>query len=250
MDRRGATSSDGEDFSVLLINPNTSQWVTDKLVAHLHGLLGAAVRIDAVTARSGAAYIASEESFASGSQAVLDAWRLREQEQAPPGRPPDAVLIGCFGDPGLQELRARVTIPVLGLAEVAIGAARREGRFAIVTGGRAWKPMLQRIVQSWGWHDRLDNITVIDASGADLAADPKGAQALLAQACRQAAAPGVRRVVLGGAGFAGYGDVIADRVPVPVIDSVSAAAGALLALREGNGGSGRAPGSDTRRRRR
>jgi allantoin racemase len=234
----GAVGEEGhsEGFSVLLINPNTSQWVTDKLASHLRSLLGAAVRLEPVTARFGAAYIASEESFATGSLAVLDAWQLREQEQSSSARrQPDAVLIGCFGDPGLQALRDRVTIPVLGLAQVAIGTARREGRYAIVTGGKAWKPMLQRIVRSWGWHDRLDNITVIDASGADLAADPERAQAMLAQACREAAVPGVQRVVLGGAGFAGYGDAIASQVPVPVIDSVSAAAAALLALRRSRG---------------
>jgi Asp/Glu/hydantoin racemase len=141
------------------------------------------------------------------------------------------VLIGCFGDPGLEALRrAASPVPVLGLAQAALGEAHRAGRYAIVTGGRAWKPMLERIVASFGWQDRLDNITVIEQSGGDLAADPQGALRLLAAACREAAAPGVTRVVLGGAGFAGYGDKIRAEVPVPVIDSVSAAARALAAV--------------------
>jgi Asp/Glu/hydantoin racemase len=140
------------------------------------------------------------------------------------------VLIGCFGDPGLEALsRAASPVPVLGLAQAALGEAHRAGRYAIVTGGRAWKPMLERIVATFGWQHRLDNITVIEQSGRDLAADPERAMRLLAAACREAAVPGVTRVVLGGAGFAGYGDLI-EEVPVPVIDSVSAAARALLAL--------------------
>jgi Asp/Glu/hydantoin racemase len=215
--------------SALLINPNTSQWVTDKLAAHLGTILGSTMRIDAVTASFGAAYIASEASFRVGADAVADAW-ARQSLATPSGGRPDAILIGCFGDPGLRALRASTAVPVVGLAEASLGEARQAGRFAIVTGGAAWKPMLERIVRDFGWEDDLDNITVIDRSGGDLMADPEGARALLAAACREAAVPGVRRVVLGGAGFAGYGDAIADQVPVPVIDSVSAAARALMAI--------------------
>jgi len=188
------------------------------------------MQIEAVTARFGASYIDSQQSFDTGAEAVLDAWSRRRANAA--SNSPDAVLIGCFGDPGLRALgTAAAPVPVLGLAQAAVCEAHRAGRYAIVTGGSAWKPMLARIVEGFGWHDRLDNITVIEQSGADLAADPERALRLLAAACREAAVPGVERVVLGGAGFAGYGDVIQDQVPVPVIDSVSAAARALLALR-------------------
>jgi allantoin racemase len=225
------------DWSVLLINPNTSQWVTDKLAVHLGGMLGPGVRIEAVTARFGHPYIATREAFEIGGRAVVDA--LSTHLPAARAHRIDAVLIGCFGDPGLEQLRQNVPIPVVGLAEAAIGEAWRAGRYAIVTGGRAWKPMLEEIVAGFGWEDRLDNITVIEQSGADLAGDPDGARRLLAAACCEAAASGVQRVVLGGAGFAGYGDAIAAQVPVPVIDSVSAGARALLALREGGR---RAPG--------
>jgi len=217
-------------YTVLLINPNTSTWVTDKLASHLRTMLGATMRIDGVTARFGASYIDSQPSFDTGAEAVVDVWSRHRADSA--RNPPDAVLIGCFGDPGLQALcAAAAPVPVLGLAQAAVGEAHRAGRYAIVTGGIAWKPMLTRIVEDFGWQDRLDNITVIEQSGADLADDPERALRLLAAACCEAAAPGVERVVLGGAGFAGYGDALRDQVPVPVIDSVSAAARALLTLR-------------------
>lgn len=222
--------ADLERWSVLLINPNTSQWVTDKLAAHFDRLLGPSIAIEPVTASFGHPYIASTEGYELGAQAVLDA--ASRYLTAASGARFDAVLIGCFGDPGLEPLRRRIALPVLGLAEAAIGEAWHAGRYAIVTGGKAWKPMLEEIVAGFGWSDRLDNIVVLEESGADLAADPERARSLLAQACRDAAAPGVERVVLGGAGFAGYGDAMGSQVPVPVIDSVSAAARALLALRE------------------
>lgn len=60
------------------------------------------------------------------------------------------MLIGCFGDPGLLALRESSPVPVTGLAEAAFIEASRHGRFAIVTGGARWGPMLQRLAQALG----------------------------------------------------------------------------------------------------
>ena len=53
-------------------------------------------------------------------------------------------------------------------------------------------------------------------TGAQLAADPQAARALLAQACRD--------VIVGGAGLAGMAAAVQPQVAVPVIDSVVAGA--------------------------
>ena len=36
---------------------------------------------------------------------------------------PDAYVIACFGDPGLEQVRADVDVPVLGIAQAAMHAA-------------------------------------------------------------------------------------------------------------------------------
>jgi len=54
---------------------------------------------------------------------------------------------GLIGDPGLLALRESSPAPVSGLAEAAFMDAARHGRFAIVTGGARWAPMLQRLAQ-------------------------------------------------------------------------------------------------------
>ena len=62
-------------------------------------------------------------------------------------------------------------------------------------------------------------------TGAQLAADPAAAQALLAQACRHAHQRwGVASVIVGGAGLAGMAAQLQPEVDVPLIDSVLAAA--------------------------
>jgi Asp/Glu/hydantoin racemase len=141
------------------------------------------------------------------------------------------VLIGCFGDPGLLALRESSPAPVTGLADAAFAEAARLGRFAVVTGGARWPAMLQRLARMLGHGDALAGVLAVAPSGAELAANPDAACALLADACRQAARlDGVRSVILGGAGLAGLTVRIQPMVEVPLIDSLQAGVRHALAL--------------------
>lgn len=207
---------------LLVINPNTSTAVSSLLQRHVQVEAGDGFQVQTVTARFGAPYISSEASYAVANHAVLDAWAVTMAADA--GRP-DAVLIGCFGDPGLFALREGAGVPVAGLAEAAFSAAAWHGRFAIVTGGERWRPMLSRLAHALGHAQTLAGIHTVAPSGAQLAADPAGARVLLAEACCQAVDRfKAQAVILGGAGLAGMAADIASQVPVPLIDSVQAGA--------------------------
>ena len=205
---------------LLVINPNTSAHVSALLQRHVQVAAGPGVKVRTITARFGAPYIACEASYAVAAHAALDAWAAALSHGAP-----GAVLVGCFGDPGLFALRECSPVPVTGLAEAAFTEAARHGRFGIVTGGERWRPMLQRLAQGLGHGDRLAGIHTVAPTGAQLAADPDAAQKLLAQACRDAARQmHLQAVILGGAGLAGMAAAIQPEVEVPVIDSVVAGA--------------------------
>ena len=205
---------------LLIINPNTTASVSDLLQFHAQKAAGPGVQVRTVTARFGATYIACEASYTVAGHATLDAWAAALAEGDPP---PDAVLIGCFGDPGLMALRECSRAPVTGLAEAAFAEAASHGRFAIVTGGRRWKPILERLAYTLGHGQALAGIHAVEPTGAQLAQDPIAAQALLAGACRQALREfDVQAVILGGAGLAGMAAAVQSEVEVPVIDSVLA----------------------------
>jgi Asp/Glu/hydantoin racemase len=228
---------------LLVINPNTSENVSNLLRRHVQAEAGAGVRVRVVTARFGAPYIADEASHAVAGHAVLDAWAAALAE---PGiAAPDAVLIGCFGDPGLLALRECSPAPVTALAEAAFIEAARHGRFAIVTGGARWGPMLRRLALVLGHGPALAGVHTVAPSGAQLAADSRAAHALLAQACEDAVRhSGADAVIIGGAGLAGMAAAMQPQVGVPLIDSV--AAGTRRALSRRAPGSGRAlAGFDT-----
>jgi allantoin racemase len=216
---------------LLVVNPNTSASVSELLQDHVQAAAGSHVRVDTATARFGAPYISDEASYAVASHATLDTWAAALAASLAQGvPPPDAVLIGCFGDPGLLALRESSPVPVTGLAEAAFIEAARHGRFAIVTGGARWGPMLQRLAQTLGHAHSLAGIHTVVPTGAQLAADPEAARTLLARACQDAVRQmEVQSVILGGAGLAGMAAAIQPAIGVPVIDSVQA--GARWALR-------------------
>jgi Asp/Glu/hydantoin racemase len=208
--------------TLLLLNPNTSAEVSALLQRHAAPVARAAgLSLAVATARFGPRYISGEAGAGVAAHAGLDAYAAHVQAH---GRPA-AVLLACFGDPGLFALRAVAGVPVLGLAEAAMQAAARRGPFVIVTGGPAWVPMLQRLAAVLPLPAPLLGVQAVARSGGELAADPQAAGPLLLSAAREALTrwPAARTVLLGGAGLAGLAAPLAARLSCPVLDNVAEA---------------------------
>lgn len=203
--------------TLLAINPNTTESVTQLVHERLRAVLPDAVAIRTVTGRFGARYISSEAAFAIASHAALDAW-------AEAGDGADAVLIACFGDPGLFALKEIASVPVTGLLEASLSEATQSvKRVAIVTGGMRWPAMLRRLSEDLGYADALADIVAVELTGAQIASDPAQALPTLAEACERAARH-ADCVILGGAGLAGLASRLQPACSVPLVDSVEAGA--------------------------
>lgn len=209
---------------ILLLNPNTTPSVTALVADRVAAVAGDTATFVPVTARFGAAYIASRAALAIAAHAALEAF-------ADHGQGCDAVLIACFGDPGLLALREVSPVPVVGMLEAScLEAQRMAGRYAIVTGGALWKPMLEEIVAGLGLADGLAGIRTVERTGGEIARDPEGSLASLAAACQDCVAQDRAEVViLGGAALAGLATRLQPHVPVPVLCSVEAGIRASLA---------------------
>ncbi|MEO6624062.1 MAG: aspartate/glutamate racemase family protein [Burkholderiaceae bacterium] len=204
---------------ILVINPNTSSSVTDMVLAACRAAQPQ-LQWEGVTAAFGHPYIASEASYAVAAHAVLDAYAKHYEAH-------DAVLIACFGDPGLLALRETSAVPVLGLAESSFRAAEARGPFAVVTGGSAWGPMLERFARAHSLDAQLRGIFTVDLTGAQIAADPRSAYVDLGRACQAGVDSGARVILLGGAALTGLGGALQPDVAVPVLDNVLLAAHAV-----------------------
>ncbi|AZV39826.1 hydantoin racemase [Komagataeibacter xylinus] len=200
---------------LLLINPNTDTDMTQRMVTYAEAQFAGAVAIEAVTARFGARYLTNRVSVTIAGHAALDALACARG-------PFDAVLVACFGDPGREALASLCPVPVTGMAQASlIRAARLPGRFSIVTGGPEWKPMLVNLVQAMGLSARLASIRILPAAGNVLAQGGAAACREITRACNDAVQEdGAARVVLGGAGLAGFAARIAPDVTAPVLCSL------------------------------
>ena len=213
--------------AVLAINPNTTEAVTALVERQLRATVPS-VHWHMATGRFGARYIVSEAAFAIASHAAIDSWAAHTEDC-------DAVLLACFGDPGLFALRELSAVPVVGLAEASMQEAAASAKsFSIVTGGARWKPMLERLALSLGFAPALASVRTADVTGGQAAAAPELAVAALARACRAARSEdGADAVILGGAGYAGLAAQVSAAADMAVIDSVAAGARAAERLARG-----------------
>lgn len=218
---------------ILIINPNTTAAVTDRVIAACQAA-HPSVQWDGATGNLGASYISSEVAYALGAHAALEAYATSYQDH-------DAVLLACFGDPGLLALRELASVPVVGLAQSSFEAAARAGRFAVVTGGKAWEPMLLRFARMHGLDGHLAGVFTDELTGAQIAADPARALTSLAQACALGVTAGAQCILLGGAGLTGLASQLQAMTTVPVLDNVLLAAQAAVDLAAQSGGRAQHP---------
>jgi Asp/Glu/hydantoin racemase len=210
---------------ILLINPNTTPSITDLVLKTATAFASPGTTLRAVTGAFGPRYIASRVGYAIAGHAAVDAF-------ANDAGPKDAVVLACFGDPGLDALKEIASVPVVGMADASILQACALGRrFSIVTGGERWKPMLEEFVASHGLGGRLASVRTVTPTGADIARNPDAALSLLAEGCTACAVEdGADVVILGGAGLAGLAAKLAPRVEVPLLDGVACALSMAEAL--------------------
>lgn len=139
----------------------------------------------------------------------------------------DAVLIDCFGDPGLNGAREQVRIPVLGPGEVSLHTAAMLGdRFAVISVLDRVRPLLMNLVRQYGLTDRLAAMRMVNMPVLDL----HTGMAALQQAMAAAAVAAVRDdgadvIVLGCTGFHGCAACVGNALAaagleVPVIDPI------------------------------
>jgi Asp/Glu/hydantoin racemase len=218
-------------MKLLLINPNTSDSVSDLIRAEAERSAAPGTSVEVLTAPFGVAYI--ETRF----EALIGAYAAAELAAAHHERF-DAVIVAAFGDPGLAGLREALPCPVTGLTEAALASASLLGqRFSIVAISQRIRAWYRETVQHIGLEGRLASIRGLDETLADIG-NVQGNQGerLVQLAERCVDEDGADVIVLAGAPLAGLARSLSGRLPVPAVDGVSSAvrhAETLVALQPG-----------------
>lgn len=207
---------------IALVNPNTSATATEMMVSIAEEEAAGRATIDGLTAPFGAALITEPVALAVAADAVV--------ALTPSLRAADAVIVAAFGDPGLAELRARLTCPVTGIAEAAMAEAGAGGRrFAVVTTTRDLSGEIAATARRYG-HTAFAGTWTTPGDPAALMACTDALLEALAAAARAAVEDGgAEAVVVGGGPLARAARALAGTLPVPLVEPVPAAVRLSLA---------------------
>jgi len=205
-------------MNLLLINPNTSQSVSDLIEAEARRAAAPQTRVSVLTAPFGVAYIETRfESLIGAYAAATLAAEHWEQH--------DAIVVAAFGDPGIEGLREAFDIPVIGMTEAALMSACLLGkRFSIVAISRRITAWYRECVQANGLLDRLASIRCLDQPLQDIGRVQDDHGERLKALCLSAVDDdGADVIVIAGAPLAGLARSMKSEIPVPMVDGVSSA---------------------------
>lgn len=206
---------------LLLINPNTSTHITERLASSARTALGPHDTLTAVTADGSPQVVRSAEDLA---QANLNAVALADHHAAQH----DALLLGISLDGAAVCLRERFpALSIVGMTEAALlTACMRAERIGLLTLGASMLPLYQHRVAEIGLATR---VVAYAAPEAPLAFGIQAAGAapevldLLVPACVQMRQTGAQVIVLAGAVLCGYAQALQARCAMPVLDGVDCA---------------------------
>ena len=213
-------------MKILVINPNTTESMTEEIgvSARRHAQPGTV--IDTVTAEWGPRSIEchSEEVIAAAATTQLV---TRYQGQY------DAFVIACYGDPGLYAAKEVTRSPVIGIGEASTLLACMVGHtFSVVTVIDRIVPMLEDMIGRYGLGSRCASVRSSGLTVLEIEQDPARAAREIIRAARQAIElDGAEAITLGCAGMGVVERTVAEALgDVPVIDGVVAAVKAAEAL--------------------
>jgi allantoin racemase len=213
---------------LLLLNPNTSSAVTERMAACARLAAAADTEIVPLTALRGVPFIASRADAQIAGAVVLEMLAAHHGYY-------EAAIIAAFADPGLLAARELFDVPIVGLAEAAMLSACMLGqRFSIVTFAPKTGPWLKECIDMHGLSGRCASIRTLDEAFASIASVQEEKEAkLVALANRAVVEDGADVVILAGAPLSGLAARVRHLVPVPLVEQTTAAvkqAEALIAL--------------------
>jgi len=206
---------------ILVINPNSTASMTTKIAAAARAAAGPSTRITAINPKEGPVAI---QGRADGEAALPGLFALFDEcLAADPSI--DAVIVACFDDTGLWELRAKSDVPVIGIGEAAYHVASVAAeRFSVVTTLPVSIPVLEENLVKTGLALRCAKVRASEVPVLDLedpASDARHRiEAEIETALRE---DSIGAIALGCAGMADLARALTVRFNVPVVDGVASA---------------------------
>ncbi|MBP1851994.1 aspartate/glutamate racemase family protein [Rhizobium halophytocola] len=208
---------------ILVINPNSSEMVTEGLRAALAGFaLDRGPAIECVTIPHGPPGVVTQREVDEASLNVADVIAARPDASA--------YVIACYSQPGLDLGRSITPKPVYGIQDAgALSALALADTFGVIAVAETSIPRHLRTLRRLGIDNRLagevaleGNISVADSGHGE------ESYAQLLKAATRLKAMGAGAIVLGCAGMSGHCQSLQRELGIAVIDPTQAAVAMAL----------------------
>ena len=215
-------------MAIVIINPNSTRSMTDGMVAAARAA-APDLAIEGLTSHDGPPAIQGREDGAAATPPLIKLADTAARKGAA------GLVIGCFDDTALEQVRARTGIPVVGLGQAAYAYCVLRGwRFSVVTTLPVSVPVLEENIDRYGYDQSLGRVRASAVPVLELEASPEtSADRILTEARAALSGDGIDAIVLGCAGMVKVTAALRASLSCPVIDPVEAAIGAMRWLTRG-----------------
>jgi allantoin racemase len=209
--------------TILVINPNTSPEMTAAIDRVAQAVAGNSANVVTLRSQRGPHTIEGALDAALGAAGMLEVVAAYPHSF-------DAVVVACFGDPGVDALRLLVRVPVVGIGAASFTQAAFIGqRFAIVTPAVGTPERYAAVTAAMGLTRQFLGTYQTSLSVADFeSGDPVVLETLVFHA-QQAVKDGAECLLFGCAGIADQIRDIEERLGVLCIASVAAGVAQAMA---------------------
>lgn len=204
--------------TIFVINPNSTQGVTDGIDAAMAALrMAGGPDIECLSLPGGPAGIQSQHDVEAVALPLVALARSLQARAA-------AFVIACFSDPGLHVLREAVEVPVLGIMEsgllTALTMGQRVGVIAILERSI---PRHLRAYGAMGLQARVAGEMAIGLNVTELSQAERTQARMIEVGRRLRDERGADVIVMGCAGMAQYRQALQQALGVPVVEPSQAA---------------------------
>lgn len=200
-------------MKLLLLNPNSSQSVTERIAEEAEKFQRPDLEIEVRTVRAGPPVVETAADELLAGYGVLQELRRLEDQF-------DAAVICCFADPGLLAAREELKIPVVGICEAALHMGRLHGsRFSVLSScGSADISAFHETIGRCGFREGMASVRYLGSGVNGVPRLPSEAAKELIRRCFEE--DGANAVILGCAAFSGWGEPLSQEFGRLVSDGV------------------------------
>jgi allantoin racemase len=203
---------------ILVINPNTTQAMTDDIARVARAAASSGTQIDCVSPSAGPRSI---EGF---TDEVLAAYHTVDTVAKTQGQY-DAYVIACYGDPALAACREVSEVPVVGIAEATFHMAGLVAyKWSIVSVLPRVKPLLEELVHRNGMETKCASIRCTPLTVLEIEEDLERTKKMMVEEGQKAVSEdGAEAILLGCAGLGPLDKRMQEELGVPVFDGTACA---------------------------